>query len=1533
MTDTDGLLNSTLTNVTIDNTGPTATLDLPAGFANISANSTKINASAVDVASSVDTLIFEYRINYSQSFITICQNSSSPYQCLWGISQLPEGRLYEVRARANDSRGNFGSYDTHLNITVNRTGPVATLQLPRNFENISSSTFTVNATIQEIFTPTSTVTFEYRENDTASFKFACSDNDGASLYNCSWGTSSLGDGNTYEVRMHANDTSGNDGAYSTHTNITLDKTGPSISLQAPANDTFNTTTITFYYSASDSLRAVANCSLIINGTINQTNLSITEDAQQNFTVSGFKEGDYLWNVNCSDDLGNTNNSQYRLLKVDATGPAATVDLPRTFENITSGIFKVNATAIDAGIGVSSVSFDYRRNHTLGWTNICSNTSVPYQCAWDTSGLTEGIDYQVRASATDIFGNVGGFSNNTNITVDMTPPVVQLRGPPNNTQYVAGTQVLFEYNTTDSLLGIANCSLVINNTINQTNTSLSKNDMHNFTLSTLNDGNYSWTVLCYDFAGNSNSSLNRTIRIAPDTGPPIINLASPDNASTSSINDITFSYNVSDALSGIAACSLLINGSFNQSNSTAIAENDINSFTIPDLPDGEYRWAVNCTDTAATPNTWLTGNFTLFMQEATSINVTVSLDAQQYESTNLGGETANITLNTTDKFRNALHTNVTTSVIEGNTSVPWWNESYKYRQQLNLTNRYNGVMEGNFTINVTLDTSTLISAGKMQADADDLRVAFFNNDTNTLAQLDRMLFDVNTAQTSVLFRTQRNISANEAELGYFIYYGNSTVANPPGNKSLVYFYYDGFGINTLASYNTTKAFDNAVEDADDTLSHNSSSGTIHYEGLKDNGKSIRYTALSIKDLEIEVQQNVDYLPGEPPALRADFELGARVNGESYYFMNIPTQNFFDAELGRYNSGVRNQTLSATLDNYALDTYWSLKFIVYDINTSTVGVRAFIGNSEVMAYNDSGVYRITDSGGFGTGSIQFVGDWSNLTVKRYVPVLPSTVLQNEQRLAKYQRIQTATNGVAYITFNSTNQTHGNYSAVSIAERPPWYANGLGFRLFEVVIDTTVPYANLTAPLNNSWNNTGSINFTYIPTDNAYFVNNCTLIIDGLNNRTDNSARYGIVNNFTVTGLNEGFRQWSVVCTDNGNNSNSPQGRQVNIDKTVPQPSINYPVDNFNTTSYVFDYNFTATDNMAPNLSCSITLDNSARFTNASLSSNLTNNASIQATGPGPHQWNVTCTDLAFNSQTTALRNFTIVTGPRNIIPLLSSDGISVNLSWPAVDDAVSYHIFISTNYSNFSSVPDVTGITDLNWTDAEANSSTRKFYRVMATSRNLNATSVLTAGKFEAPIDENWNLVSMPLNLSILALGDESTAGNPLVVTPADSLVALWRWNATSQGFQKSDHIADYGWSPASGSESFTALEADRGYWIEANASRCAGFNCTVTFVGLVPIINNTISLAAEWNIVSWDSLNEPTLGQESIYGTPLPVIPNNSIYRIYRYNSSTDQWEKTDHYDDWGWDPASGASAKFTTLQPDRGYYFRLNQSAAWGHTQ
>jgi hypothetical protein len=104
-------------------------------------------------------------------------------------------------------------------------------------------------------------------------------------------------------------------------NLTIlpqDLTAPNVSLISPV-DSYSTTStsITFSYNVTDSSN-IANCSLIVDGSmLNTTNL-VLAGVQQNFTQD-LAVGSYSWNINCTDVFNNIAGSAARIITVTSSG--------------------------------------------------------------------------------------------------------------------------------------------------------------------------------------------------------------------------------------------------------------------------------------------------------------------------------------------------------------------------------------------------------------------------------------------------------------------------------------------------------------------------------------------------------------------------------------------------------------------------------------------------------------------------------------------------------------------------------------------------------------------------------------------------------------------------------------------------------------------------------------------------------------------------------------------------------------------------------------------------------------------------------------------------------------------------------------------------------------------------------------------------------------------------------------------------------------------------------------------------------------
>ena len=156
---------------------------------------------------------------------------------------------------------------------------------------------------------------------------------------------------------------------------------PSIKLKSPFDNKIDLDgNVTFAYNVSDSSASVSNCSLIINGIINQSDTSITEGVMQYFSLSNLVNNDYNWSVNCTNDINDESNSSVYTLKVfiDTTAPVVILNGPVDSFEVSDVNINFNFTVSDDGwITNCSLYTDMNGTWMIEQTNtfVQENTSL------------------------------------------------------------------------------------------------------------------------------------------------------------------------------------------------------------------------------------------------------------------------------------------------------------------------------------------------------------------------------------------------------------------------------------------------------------------------------------------------------------------------------------------------------------------------------------------------------------------------------------------------------------------------------------------------------------------------------------------------------------------------------------------------------------------------------------------------------------------------------------------------------------------------------------------------------------------------------------------------------------------------------------------------------------------------------------------------------------------------------------------------------------------------------------------------------
>jgi PKD repeat protein len=117
---------------------------------------------------------------------------------------------------------------------------------------------------------------------------------------------------------------------------------------------------------------------------------------------------------------------------------------------------------------------------------------------------------------------------------------------------------------------------------------------------------------------------------------------------------------------------------------------------------------------------------------------------------------------------------------------WWNQQWIYRQELLITEQ-SGQSLTQYPIVLTLDTASLIQAGKLRPDCSDLRII----DQESQQEIPYAIRDIDSENTQIVFKIPE-LGPHESNTDLYLYYGNQDAQYAPENWNDIYFsFYDDF----------------------------------------------------------------------------------------------------------------------------------------------------------------------------------------------------------------------------------------------------------------------------------------------------------------------------------------------------------------------------------------------------------------------------------------------------------------------------------------------------------------------------------------------------------------------------------------------------------------------------------------------------------------------------------------------------------------------------------------------------------------------
>lgn len=367
-----------------------------------------VTATATDAETGIASVRLQYLPSGGSSWVTLCTATAAPYTCAWNTTTVTDGG-YDLRAVATDRAG-YSTTSSTLSTTVANN----LLVVLGNPGDIVRGTVALPTTLYGAGTTTYTVRVEYTPTGTTSWKPICSNL--SSPYACSWATTGFANGE-YDLRAVA--TAGTSTTYSSVlVAVLVDNTAPAVTMVNPGSPLAGS--VTFEATATDADSGVAQVVLqaAVTGTTTWRDLcTVTAPPYScRYDTTQLLDGSYSLRAVATDAAGNvTTSASVTNRLVDNTVSSVSMTDPGAY---LTGTVTLGATA-NSSAGVTSVRIQRAPSGTTTWTDVCTDTTSPYTCSWNTTTVADGL-YDFRAILVDGTGKVTTSTTMSARRVDNSP---------------------------------------------------------------------------------------------------------------------------------------------------------------------------------------------------------------------------------------------------------------------------------------------------------------------------------------------------------------------------------------------------------------------------------------------------------------------------------------------------------------------------------------------------------------------------------------------------------------------------------------------------------------------------------------------------------------------------------------------------------------------------------------------------------------------------------------------------------------------------------------------------------------------------------------------------------------------------------------------------------------------------------------------------------------------------------------------------------------------------------------------------------
>jgi hypothetical protein len=349
-----------------------------------------LTATASDAESGIASVTLQFLAPGASTWTTVCTTATAPYGCSWDTRTGADG-TYDIRARATNGAG-YTTVSDSVRATV-ANSVVVVLADPGD---VVRGTIPLSASVYSGGALPWLVTIQYVASGGTNWKPLCS---GLSApFSCSWPTTTATN-DSFDLRAVA--TSGTTSVTSAVVpDVLVDNGAPVVTMTDPGTPLSGTTT--FAATATDAVSGVGQVVLQYapaNGGY-QTFCTLTVDPYScRFATTALPDGSYSFRAVATDVAGNTATSAVVANRVvDNTVSSVSLDDPGAY---LTGTATVTAAA-SSSVAITSVRIQRAPTGTSTWTDLCTDTTAPYSCSWDTRTVADG-SYDLRALLLDARG--------------------------------------------------------------------------------------------------------------------------------------------------------------------------------------------------------------------------------------------------------------------------------------------------------------------------------------------------------------------------------------------------------------------------------------------------------------------------------------------------------------------------------------------------------------------------------------------------------------------------------------------------------------------------------------------------------------------------------------------------------------------------------------------------------------------------------------------------------------------------------------------------------------------------------------------------------------------------------------------------------------------------------------------------------------------------------------------------------------------------------------------------------------------------